>query len=97
MGQKGGQKGQESYHSDRVWVKKEVKMAFINGSKILPKRRSYQKWVKKEVKKRVKEGLDQRELFMLRGIPYVKVLLLTVPIVVMLLVLTHYNSVWSPP
>ena len=56
MGQKGGQKGQESDHSDRVWVKKEVKMAFINGSKILPKRRSYQKWVKKEVKKRVKEG-----------------------------------------
>ena len=48
----------------------------------------YQKWVKKEVKKRVKEGLDQRELFMLRGNPYVKVLLLTVPIVVMLLVLT---------
>ena len=91
MGQKGGQKGQESYHSDRVWVKKEVKMAFINGSKILPKRRSYQKWVKKEVKKRVKEG--QRST----GVVNVKVLLLTVPIVVMLLVLTHYNSVWSPP
>jgi hypothetical protein len=38
MGQKGGQKGQESYHSDRVWVKKEVKMAFIKWVKNLTKK-----------------------------------------------------------
>ena len=47
MGQKGGQKGQESYHSDRVWVKKEVKMAFI-------------KWVKNLTKKEVLPKMGQK-------------------------------------
>ena len=56
----------------------------------------YQKWVKKEVKtigsKRVK---DLRELLMLRENRYVKVLLLTVPLVVMLLVL-NTSTVFGP-
>ena len=51
----------------------------------------YQKWVKKEVK-RVK---DLRELLMLRENRNVKVLLLTVPLVVMLLVLNTSTGVWS--
>ena len=60
-----------------------------NGSKILPKRRSYPKWVKKEVKK------GQRSTGVVNDILNVKVLLLTVPIVVMLLVL-NTTTVFGP-
>ena len=57
MGQKGGQKGQESYHSDRAWVKKEVKMG----------QKSYQKGglTQNGSKRRSKRVKDQRELLMI--------------------------------
>ena len=66
-----------------------------NGSKILPKRRSYQKCTKNGSKRRSKRVKDLRELLMLRENRYVKVLLLTVPLVVMLLVL-NTSTVFGP-
>ena len=66
-----------------------------NGSKILPKRRSYQKCTKNGSKRRSKRVKDLRELLMLRENRNVKVLLLTVPLVVMLLVL-NTSTVFGP-
>ena len=51
----------------------------------------YQKWVKKEVKK----GQRSTGVVNVKGKSYVKVLLLTVPLVVMLLVL-NTSTVFGP-
>ena len=95
------------FHRSRKWVKKEVKKGQEsyhrskrlkggqNGSKILPKRRSYQKCTKNGSKRRSKRVKDLRELLMLRENRNVKVLLSTVPLVVMLLVL-NTSTVFGP-
>ena len=93
------------FHRSRKWVKKEVKKGQEsyqdqkggqNGSKILPKRRSYQKCTKNGSKRRSKRVKDLRELLILRENRNVKVLyLLTVPLVVMLLVL-NTSTVFGP-
>ena len=62
---------------------------------MLPKRRSYQKCTKNGSKRRSKRVKDLRELLMLRENRNVKVLLLTVPLVVMLLVL-NTSTVFGP-
>ena len=67
------------FHRSRKWVKKEVKKGQVvvknltidqkggqNGSKILPKRRSYQKWTKNGSKRRSKRVKDLRELLMFK-------------------------------
>ena len=84
-------KGQKSYHRSRIGQNAGQK-----GSKILPKRRSYQKWVKKEVKK----GQRSTGVVNVNGKPSLKTLnvnelLLMVPIVVMLLVL-NTSTVFGP-
>ena len=63
------------------------------GSKILPKRRTYQKWVKREVKK----GQRSTGVVNVNGKPLTltDVLLLMVPIVVMWLVL-NTSTVFGP-